>query len=90
MYINRGNKVCEMCGAEYVPNNRQYKKQRYCSKKCKNKRQWEKKVESGHIRRSKGGYNRTTYIKNGWKQGFLIILHLAITVREGLHLMTLY
>ena len=47
MYINRGNKVCEMCGAEYVPNNRQYKKQRYCSKKCKNKRQWEKKVESG-------------------------------------------
>ena len=70
MQINRGNKVCEVCGANYVPNNRQYKKQRYCSKKCKNKRQWEKKVESGHIRRSKGGYNRTTYIKK-WMEARL-------------------
>tara|TARA_B000000460_G_C21257742_1_gene281938 strand:- start:97 stop:510 length:414 start_codon:yes stop_codon:yes gene_type:complete len=70
MHINRGNKVCEVCGIEYIPHNYQYKKQKYCSKRCKNKRQWEKKVESGHIRRSKGGYNRTTYIKK-WMEARL-------------------
>tara|TARA_Y100000593_G_scaffold61248_1_gene113451 strand:+ start:1721 stop:2134 length:414 start_codon:yes stop_codon:yes gene_type:complete len=70
MNTNRGTKICQMCGSEYLPNNYQYKRQRYCSKKCKNKRQWEKKVESGHIRRTKGGYNRSTYIKK-WMEARL-------------------
>ena len=55
-------KICEQCGAEYTADKFQYLKQRYCNKRCKDRRRWEKQVISGDIRHKKGGYNRSIYI----------------------------
>ena len=55
-------KICEQCGVEYTADKFQYTKQRYCNKRCKERRRWEKQVISGDIRHNKGGYNRSTYI----------------------------
>ena len=55
-------KICEQCGIKYKANKFQYSKQRYCTKRCKEKRRWEKQILSGDIRHKKGGYNRSIYI----------------------------
>ena len=55
-------KICEQCGIEYTANKFQYSVQRYCTKRCKEKRRWEKQILSGDIRHKKGGYNRSIYI----------------------------
>ena len=56
-------KVCEQCGEQYIPNPHAVTVQKYCSKSCKDKKAWVRFKESGDIRRRKGGYNRTVYIR---------------------------
>ena len=48
-------KVCLVCGEEYTPNNYQYKRQKYCSKKCKEYIKRMRDTERGIF---KGGYSR--------------------------------
>ena len=45
---------------QYIPNSTV---QKYCSRSCKDKKAWSRFKESGDIRRRKGGYNRTVYIR---------------------------
>ena len=45
---------------QYIPNSTV---QKYCSRSCKEKKAWSRFKESGDIRRRKGGYNRTVYIR---------------------------
>jgi 5-methylcytosine-specific restriction endonuclease McrA len=63
-------KICEQCGTEYIADKFQYLKQRYCNRRCKDRRRWEKQVISGDIRHKKGGYNRSTYISK-WMEARL-------------------
>lgn len=53
-------KNCEQCGEQYSPNSTV---QKYCSRSCKDKKAWSRFKDSGDIRRRKGGYNRTVYIR---------------------------
>ena len=49
------DKVCLVCGEGYIPNNYQYKRQKYCSKKCKEYMKRMNYIERGIF---KGGYSR--------------------------------
>jgi 5-methylcytosine-specific restriction endonuclease McrA len=60
-------KVCEQCGEQYIANPRSITVQKYCSQTCKEKKTWSRFKESGDIRRRKGGYNRTVYIRTWMK-----------------------
>ena len=53
------NKVCVICGQEYIPVNGQYKRQKYCSTSCKHKMRWMRRKEMGIYT---GGYSRYIYI----------------------------
>ena len=57
IYVERlkRTKVCLVCGVDYVPVANQYKRQKYCSMSCKNKKAWERNKEKGI---HKGGYSR--------------------------------
>ncbi len=56
-------KKCEFCGASYTPSGGQTKKQKYCSRRCKDREKRRLQKERGDVRGRKGGYNRLTYIK---------------------------
>ncbi len=49
-------KKCELCGTKYVPNNNQYKFQKYCSISCK------RKVAHSRLPYKKGGVPRATSV----------------------------
>lgn len=54
-------KECMVCKEKYKPNRNQYKKQKYCSLKCKEKARYFRAIEQGKPKR--GGYSRSTYIR---------------------------
>ena len=54
-------KNCEICGVEYLPRGSQWKRQKYCSRKCKEKARYFRAIEEGKPK--KGGYSRSTYIR---------------------------
>ena len=56
-------KKCLWCGSDYHPRGGQHKTQKYCCRSCKDKAAWKRFVDSGDVRRRKGGYTRVTYIK---------------------------
>jgi len=60
-------KICEQCGEQYIANPHAITVQKYCSQTCKDKKAWIRFKESGDIRRRKGGYNRTVYIRTWMK-----------------------
>ncbi len=53
-------KTCEYCNKEYIPALYQFKRQKYCSLKCKWKTRVLREKELGIF---KGGYNRETHIR---------------------------
>ena len=55
-------KICEHCGEEYVPNPFGYTVQKYCNTRCKEKAAYQRQLDSGQVRKRKGGYNRSTYV----------------------------
>lgn len=57
------DKICELCGKEYIPNEWNQTVQKYCSKSCKEKMTWRRQKASGHIRSKKGGYPRAIHIQ---------------------------
>ena len=63
--IMEDTKKCEVCGVYYTPDHANKEKQRYCSKKCKWKKNDEMKRERGVVG---GGYGRSVYIKV-WAKG---------------------
>lgn len=56
-------KVCEYCGQKYYPAGNQWKKQKFCSVSCKDKKAYYKNKAEGHIRMYKGGYPRQVVIR---------------------------
>ena len=55
-------KICEHCGQEYAPNPFGYTVQKYCNTRCKEKAAYQRQLDSGQVRKRKGGYNRSTYV----------------------------
>lgn len=55
-------KVCEHCGHEYTPSENSHTVQKYCHRRCKEKAAYQRQLDSGQVRKRKGGYNRTTYV----------------------------
>ena len=55
-------KKCEHCGDDYIANEYSPGRQKYCSKRCKEKAAYQRLVDSGQVRKRKGGYNRSTYV----------------------------
>ena len=55
-------KICEHCGQEYAPNPFGYTVQQYCNTRCKEKAAYQRQLDSGQVRKRKGGYNRSTYV----------------------------
>ena len=53
-------KICEMCNAEYHPVIYQYDNQKFCSKKCKQRKRTILENEKNIF---KGGYSRETHIR---------------------------
>ena len=58
-------KKCEACGEIYTPKASQGRKQKYCSRRCKDRAQRKRDSEKENGRPTKGGYPRKTYI-NLW------------------------
>ena len=56
-------KVCEQCGEQYIPNPNGVTVQKYCSISCKDKAQYQRAKESGHIRAKKSGYPRKLSVR---------------------------
>ena len=57
--LKHGAKQCQECGEEYTPNSGQGKRQKYCSKRCKERVKGRLDREKGL---HKGGYSRYIYI----------------------------
>ncbi len=53
-------KSCEECGEEYVPVEFQFDRQKYCSMRCKWRKQSKNQKAAGIF---KGGYSRETHIR---------------------------
>jgi|TARA_R110000822_G_scaffold67870_1_gene165193 5-methylcytosine-specific restriction endonuclease McrA len=56
-------KKCEQCGKDYVAHSQNISIQKYCSTSCKDKSQYYRAKNSGHIRAKKSGYPRKLSIK---------------------------
>ena len=56
-------KVCEFCKENYLPSGGQETAQKYCGISCKDKAQYKRAKDAGHIRAKKSGYPRQVSIR---------------------------